>query len=100
MAPTRTASWQVPARPAVTDESGRSCLTAAARLANRIRNLGYHVESELPHEAPNPVSKKAPRIHIAARRHGGGVAAGGARAAVGDAGDRLSQRLAGSPSSS
>src|SRR6516225_9394274 len=44
MAPTRTASWQVPARPAVTDGSGRSYLTAAARLANRIRNLGYHVE--------------------------------------------------------
>src|SRR6516165_425136 len=30
MAPTRT-SWQVPARPAVTDGSGRSCVTAAAR---------------------------------------------------------------------
>src|SRR5438132_12239403 len=48
------------------------------------------LKSELPHEAPNPVSKKAPRIHIAARRRGGGVAAHSTRAAAGDAGDRVS----------
>jgi hypothetical protein len=35
------------------------------------------------------VSKKAPRVHHAARRRGSGMAAGGARAAAGDAGDRL-----------
>src|SRR5215813_9785500 len=38
------------------------------------------LKSELPHEAPNPVSKKAPRFHHAARRRGG-VAARGSRAA-------------------
>jgi hypothetical protein len=30
------------------------------------------LKSELPHEAPNPVSKKAARVHHAARRRGGG----------------------------
>src|SRR5262249_33354822 len=38
------------------------------------------LKSELPHEAPNPVSKKASRIHRAPRRHGGRVAARGVRA--------------------
>ena len=33
------------------------------------------LKSELPHEAPNPVSKKASRVHIAARCCGSGVAA-------------------------
>ena len=33
------------------------------------------LKSELPHEAPNPVSKKAARVHHAARRRGGVVAA-------------------------
>src|SRR6516225_3110979 len=47
------------------------------------------LKSELPHEAPNPVSKKASRVHIAARRRGSRVAARGARAAAGDAGDRV-----------
>src|SRR5215813_8668426 len=47
------------------------------------------LKSELPHEAPNPVSKKAARVHIGARRRGG-FAARCARAA-GDAGDRVSQ---------
>src|SRR6516165_12076289 len=32
------------------------------------------LKSELPHEAPNPVSKKAARVHHAARRRGGRVA--------------------------
>src|ERR1700745_2881658 len=36
------------------------------------------LKSELPHEAPNPVSKKETRLHLAARRDGGGVAARGA----------------------
>src|SRR5262245_16707618 len=44
------------------------------------------LKSELPHEAPNPVSKKEARVHIAARRCGS-LAARGARAAA-DAGDR------------
>ena len=35
---------------------------------------------------------RAPRVHHAPRRCGGGVAAGGARAADGDAGDRGAQR--------
>src|SRR4029453_7755614 len=48
------------------------------------------LKSELPHEAPNPVSKKASRVHIAARRCGSRVAALGARAAACDAGDRVS----------
>src|SRR6266516_1342756 len=39
------------------------------------------LKSELLHEAPNPVSKKTPRVHDLARRRGGGVAARGARAA-------------------
>src|SRR5215472_9445961 len=39
------------------------------------------LKSELPHEAPNPVSKKTSRLHHAARRHSGGVADRGARAA-------------------
>src|SRR6516164_24963 len=39
------------------------------------------LKSELPHEAPNPVSKKATRVHYPARRRG--VAAGGARAEAG-----------------
>jgi len=42
------------------------------------------LKSELPHEAPSPVSKKASRVHHAARRCGGRVAARGARAAGGD----------------
>src|SRR6516225_5066665 len=37
------------------------------------------LKSELPHEAPNPVSKKTTRVHHAPRRRGGGVAARGAR---------------------
>src|SRR6516162_5153152 len=49
------------------------------------------LKSELPHEASNPVSKKEARVHHAARRHGS-VAARGARAAAGGAGDRVSQR--------
>ena len=36
---------------------------------------------------------KTARVHHAARRRGGGVAARGARAAAGDAGDRVSQQL-------
>jgi hypothetical protein len=47
------------------------------------------LKSELPHEAPNPVSKKAARVHHTARRRGR-VAALGARAAACDAGDRVS----------
>ena len=35
---------------------------------------------------------RAARVHHAARRRGGGVAARGARAAAGDAGDRVPQR--------
>ena len=35
---------------------------------------------------------RAPRVHHAARRRGSGVAARGARAAAGDAGDRVSQQ--------
>src|SRR5215469_15396270 len=50
------------------------------------------LKSELPHEAPNPVSKKAARVHRAARRRGDRMAARGARAAARDAGDRFSQR--------
>jgi hypothetical protein len=37
------------------------------------------LKSELPHEAPNAVSKKKARVHHAARRRSSGVAAGGAR---------------------
>src|SRR5262249_40027270 len=40
------------------------------------------LKSELPHEAPNPVSKKAARFHHAARRRGCRVAARGARATM------------------
>ena len=40
-----------------------------------------------PHNAPFS-TYKAPGVHHAARRRGGGVAARGARAAAGDAGDR------------
>ena len=36
---------------------------------------------------------RAARVHHAARRRGGGVAARGARAAAGDAGDRVPQQL-------
>jgi hypothetical protein len=43
------------------------------------------LKSELPHEAPNPVSKKASRVRCGSR-----VAALGARAAACDAGDRVS----------
>src|SRR5262249_42916753 len=64
---------------------------AAARLANRFEISVIMLKSELPHEAPNPVSKKAARVHIGARRRGGGVAARGARAAAGSAGGRVSQ---------
>src|SRR5690242_15781712 len=53
------------------------------------------LKSELPHEAPNPVSKKAARVHRAARQRGARAAAGGARAAIGDAGDRISQQRVG-----
>jgi hypothetical protein len=52
------------------------------------------LKSELPHEAPNPVSKKAPRVHHHARRRGGIMAARGARAAAGaDAADRRYNQL-------
>ena len=44
-----------------------------------------------PQNAAFPTYKAA-RVHHAARRRGGGVAACGARAAAGDAGDRVSQR--------
>jgi hypothetical protein len=50
------------------------------------------LKSELPHEAPNPVSKKASLVHIAARRRSGNMAARGARAAADDTSDWLSQR--------
>src|SRR5262249_31842920 len=63
---------------------------AAARLANRFEISVIMLKSELPHEAPNPVSKKAARVHHAARRRGC-VAARGGCAAAGDAGDRVSQ---------
>src|SRR5262245_48019607 len=46
------------------------------------------LKSELPHEAPNPVSKKAARVHHAARRCDD-VAARGASAAGIDPGDRV-----------
>src|SRR6266516_3020664 len=39
------------------------------------------LKSELLHEAPNPVSKKTPRVHHAARRRGD-VAARGAGATI------------------
>jgi hypothetical protein len=42
------------------------------------------LKSELPHEAPNPVSKKAARVHHASRRRDS-VAACGAGAAGADA---------------
>ena len=51
------------------------------------------LKSEVPHEAPNPVSKKAPRVHHAARRRGDGVAACGARATGCRAGNWISQQL-------
>src|SRR5262249_33348164 len=54
---------------------------AAARLADRFEISVIMLKSELPHEAPNPVSKKAARVHIGARRRGDDVAARGARAA-------------------
>src|SRR5262245_16472738 len=38
------------------------------------------------------VSTEASRVHYADRWHGGGVAAGGARATAGVAGDRFSER--------
>src|SRR5512138_424916 len=41
------------------------------------------LKSELPHEAPNPVSKKKTPVHHAARRRGSCVAARGARASEG-----------------
>src|SRR5262245_726975 len=53
------------------------------------------LKSELPHEAPNPVSKKATRFHHAARRRGGRVAARGAGAAAGDAGGWVYPRRVG-----
>jgi hypothetical protein len=49
------------------------------------------LKSELPHEAPNPVSKKTPRVHHAAGRRGGIVAARRKRAAANDAVDRVDQ---------
>src|SRR5215469_8587270 len=39
------------------------------------------LKSELPHEAPNPVSKKEARVHHAPWRRGSGVAARGEGAA-------------------
>src|SRR5262245_34154074 len=50
------------------------------------------LKSELLHEASNPVSKEAPRVHHAARRRGCRVAACGRGAAAGDASDRIPQR--------
>src|SRR6516164_2951474 len=47
------------------------------------------LKSELPHEAPNPVSKKETRLDHAARRRGSRLASRGARAAAGNAGDRV-----------
>src|SRR6478752_1146972 len=47
------------------------------------------LKSELPHEAPNPVSKKTTRVHHAPRRRGGRMAARSRRAAGGDPGDRF-----------
>src|SRR5215831_17464868 len=55
---------------------------AAARLADRFEISVIMLKSELPHEDPNPVSKKAARVHIATRRRGE-LAARGARAACG-----------------
>src|SRR5215470_11220502 len=53
------------------------------------------LKSELPHEASNPVSKKAARFHRTSRRDSR-VAVCSARAAGGDADDRLSrQQVAG-----
>jgi hypothetical protein len=41
------------------------------------------LKSELPHEAPNPVSKKTARVHHAARRRCGRLAGRGKGAASG-----------------
>src|SRR6266487_4460651 len=47
------------------------------------------LKSELPHEAPNPVSKKETRVHQLVWRHGCRMVACGTCAGVGDdAGDR------------
>src|SRR5215467_8907262 len=45
------------------------------------------LKSELPHEASNPVSKKAARVHHASRQRSGRVAARCTRAAIGEAAD-------------
>src|SRR5215467_2562562 len=50
------------------------------------------LKSELPHEASNPVSKKAARVHQAYRGCRGGVPDHGACAATCVAGDRSSER--------
>src|SRR5262249_62196442 len=51
------------------------------------------LKSELPHEAPNPVSKKAARVPLTPRQRGGRVAARRAGAAKrADAGDWIPQQ--------
>src|SRR5262249_3847908 len=56
------------------------------------RELSYDDSAPVsPHNAPFSTYKTA-RVHDAARRRGGGVAARGARAAAGDAGDRVSRQ--------
>ena len=47
------------------------------------------------HEMHVPTATQAPRVHHAARRRGGGMAARGARAAAGDAGGRVYPRRVG-----
>src|SRR5215467_9819132 len=55
------------------------------------------LKSELPHEAPNPVSKKAARVHHVARRHGRLAARGARAAARADAAHRRAHRVTASP---
>ena len=56
------------------------------------RMLGLTVPANAARPRRRGDRMRAPRVHHAARRRGGGVAARGARAAAGDAGDRVPQR--------
>ena len=72
------------------------CTPSAPRSSQqrqRTRRL-CHPRRNIPNSRPlrlHDARHEAPRVHHAARRRGGGVAAPGARAAASDAGDRISQ---------